>query len=216
VRRDVIYSWMNLPHSVQQITAPQQLVAHLDFILWRLLSYLQYIGIVKNDKAAETLLQCQDINIAWWWSWIGNHAFSQSYHDKLSLSAANTTPPKHNPACSAYQIGLHNHWITQQKHTTLNKIHLHHVQNIKIHHVHIRSCAGVCTISSVAHWYVTHSHSTSGRCMRGGGGSASLANVPPSLGMWRPCNVLLINIISFITVYLSEQVIGAIIIKYPV
>ncbi len=49
---------------MQQITAPQRLAAHLDFTLQRLHSYLQYIGIVKNVKATETLFQLQEINIA--------------------------------------------------------------------------------------------------------------------------------------------------------
>jgi hypothetical protein len=55
---------MNPPPSAQQVTAPQRLTGHLDFILRRLRFYLQYIRIVKYAKAAETLLQLQEINLA--------------------------------------------------------------------------------------------------------------------------------------------------------
>jgi hypothetical protein len=59
---------MNLPLSVQQVTAPQQLAARLDFTMKILHSYLQYVVLAKFAKAAKTatktLLQLQEINLA--------------------------------------------------------------------------------------------------------------------------------------------------------
>jgi hypothetical protein len=33
IKRDIIYRWMNLPPSAQQVTVPQGLAAHLDSII---------------------------------------------------------------------------------------------------------------------------------------------------------------------------------------
>jgi hypothetical protein len=55
MKRDIVDQRMNLPPSAQQVTALQRLVAHIDFSLSRLRSYLRYIGIVKYAEAAETL-----------------------------------------------------------------------------------------------------------------------------------------------------------------
>ncbi len=64
MKRDIVDQRMNLPPSVQQVTALQRLVAYIDFGLSRVRSYLQYIGIVKYAEPAETLLQLPEINIA--------------------------------------------------------------------------------------------------------------------------------------------------------
>jgi hypothetical protein len=64
VKRDIIFRGMNLPPSSQQITDPKRLAAHLDSTIRRLLSYLQYIGLVKYMKAADLLLQLQEFNLA--------------------------------------------------------------------------------------------------------------------------------------------------------
>jgi hypothetical protein len=55
---------MNLPPLAQQVTAIQQLAAHIDSTLLRLSSYLQYVGVIKYSKAAETPLEPQEINLA--------------------------------------------------------------------------------------------------------------------------------------------------------
>ncbi len=43
---------------------PQRLTAHIDSVLRRHCSFLQYIGTVKYAKASETLLHLQEINTA--------------------------------------------------------------------------------------------------------------------------------------------------------
>jgi hypothetical protein len=64
VKRDLIYRRMNLPPSVQQVTDPRRLTAHLDSTIRRLRSYLQYIGLMKYKKAADLLLRLQECNLA--------------------------------------------------------------------------------------------------------------------------------------------------------
>ncbi len=56
---------MNLPPSAQQVTDPRRLVAHLDSTIRRLRSYLQYIGLMRDKKAADMLLRLQEYNLAW-------------------------------------------------------------------------------------------------------------------------------------------------------
>ncbi len=65
VKRDIIFRRMNLPPSVQRITDPRRLAAHLNSTICRLRSYLQYIGLVKYMKAADLLLRLQEFNLAW-------------------------------------------------------------------------------------------------------------------------------------------------------
>jgi hypothetical protein len=107
IKRDIIYRRMNLPQSVQQVTASQWPAAHLDSIIHRLHSYLQYIGLVKCVKATET---CQirpshrtfttdpgnKFHLKSSLIWITMH-LSQSCHDNLPLALANTIMPTHNP-----------------------------------------------------------------------------------------------------------------------
>jgi hypothetical protein len=64
IKRDIVYRRMNLPPSAHQITDPRRLTAHIDSAIWRLCSYLQYIGFIKYTKASETLQRLQDLNIA--------------------------------------------------------------------------------------------------------------------------------------------------------
>jgi hypothetical protein len=56
---------MNLHESsAQQVIVPQQLEAHLDSIMRRLCSNLQYRGLVKYVKAIGKLLLLQEISLA--------------------------------------------------------------------------------------------------------------------------------------------------------
>jgi hypothetical protein len=64
LKRDIIYRRMNLPPSAQQVTDSRRLAAHIDSVIRRLRSYLQYIGLVKYKKAAELLLRLQELNLA--------------------------------------------------------------------------------------------------------------------------------------------------------
>jgi hypothetical protein len=64
VKRDIIFRRMNLPPSVQQLTDPRRLAVHLDSTICRLRSYLQYIGLVKQKKAADLLSLLQEFNLA--------------------------------------------------------------------------------------------------------------------------------------------------------
>ncbi len=51
IKRNMIHRCMKLPPSGQHMTAPQRLAEHLDSMMRRLRSYLQYIGLVKYAKA---------------------------------------------------------------------------------------------------------------------------------------------------------------------
>ncbi len=111
---------------------------------------------------------------------------SQSYHDKLSLSPANTTLPMPYPAHLAHQIGLHNH----RKH---NKNMHHNIEYICImckileFIMFILDPVWGCVMHQpLWDWYVTNSHSTGGRRMRSEGRSTCLADVPPATGRARP------------------------------
>jgi hypothetical protein len=64
LKRDIIYRRMNLPPSAQQVTDSRRLAAHIDSVIRRLRSYLQYIGLVKYKKAVELLLRLQELNLA--------------------------------------------------------------------------------------------------------------------------------------------------------
>ncbi len=63
IKRDIIYRRMNLPPSANQATDPPRLAAHLNLTLQRLHSYLQYIGLVKYDKATQMLQKMMEINL---------------------------------------------------------------------------------------------------------------------------------------------------------
>jgi hypothetical protein len=62
IKGDIIYRRRNLPPSVQQVANPQRLVSHLDQVFWRLLSYLQYIGLLKFKQAIAGLQKVQEVN----------------------------------------------------------------------------------------------------------------------------------------------------------
>jgi hypothetical protein len=64
IKRDLIYRRMNLPPSANQVTDSRRLAAHLDSVIRRLRSYLQYIGLQKFKKATDMLLQLQEYNLA--------------------------------------------------------------------------------------------------------------------------------------------------------
>ncbi len=120
-----------------------------------LCSYLQYIELVKYAKAAETLLQFQEINLAWCQSWIGQPCF----HPSLTMTSYSHPLPTLSCWCNT----LH------AQHTTLDcitkrntQLNIQHHSNAvctiykiipKIHHVHIRSHVGVCNITPFCgHW----------------------------------------------------------------
>jgi hypothetical protein len=63
VKRDIIFRRMNLPPSAQQVTDSRRLAAHIDSVIRRLRSYLQYIGLVKYKKATDLLLRLQELNL---------------------------------------------------------------------------------------------------------------------------------------------------------
>jgi hypothetical protein len=65
IKRDDSYRRMNLPPSVHQVTDPRRLAAHIDSVIRRLCSYLQYIGFVQFAKASATLQRLQELNLDW-------------------------------------------------------------------------------------------------------------------------------------------------------
>ncbi len=86
IKRDIIYRRMNLPPSASQVTDSRRLAAHLDSVIRRVRSYLQYIGLQKFKKAADMLLQLQEYNLV---EWINSESLSMSAHN-TSLSHADT------------------------------------------------------------------------------------------------------------------------------
>jgi hypothetical protein len=62
-KRDIIYRRMNLPPSAQQVVNSQRLAAHIDQVIRRLISYLQYIGLQKFKQAIKSLHKIQEINL---------------------------------------------------------------------------------------------------------------------------------------------------------
>jgi hypothetical protein len=64
IKKDIICRHMNLPPSTQQVTSLQHLTDHLEYILCRLGSYFQYIGLSKYAKAISALQSLQEINFS--------------------------------------------------------------------------------------------------------------------------------------------------------
>ncbi len=123
-----------------------------------------------------------------------------SCHDNLFFSPANTVLPMNYSFLHTQHThtGLHNHknteHITKIQHTykDSNTNMLYPVQVIpKIHLVSTQWHAGACdTPPSWGTGCVTCSRNTSGGTCAGG--STSMVDVPPSLGMWSLCIILLI------------------------
>jgi hypothetical protein len=63
IKRDIIFQRMNLPSSGKQVANPRCMGTHLDQVLWWVISYLQYIGLLKYKRALTKLQNIQEINI---------------------------------------------------------------------------------------------------------------------------------------------------------
>jgi hypothetical protein len=63
IKRDIIFRRLNLPPLARLITESQCLAAHLNSTLHRFHSYLQYIGLMKYDKATMLLHKMMEINL---------------------------------------------------------------------------------------------------------------------------------------------------------
>jgi hypothetical protein len=61
IKQDIIYRRMNLSPSPPHVANPQRLVSHLDQVFRRVVSYLQYIGLLKNKQAIIELIELQKI-----------------------------------------------------------------------------------------------------------------------------------------------------------
>jgi hypothetical protein len=126
--------------------APQRLTAHHHIsVLRRLRSYLQYIRIVKYAKAAETMSQLQEMNLAWWRSWIGNHAFVPVFPWQVIPTPVKTTLSMH----ILHTRHTHLDYITIDYIIEQYNVHPIRIMYINtwthhVHHVHNLSCAGVC------------------------------------------------------------------------
>ncbi len=185
--------------SAQQVTAPQQLAAHLDSIIQRLHSHLQYIGLFKytrplkhcsNSKKSPRMIQPQ---------------FEYpclTCHVHLFISPANTILPMHNSVHSAYPMHIHTgyhdyrntQFTTKTQHTyTYNHINmLFTVQcNTKDSSCkYFVLCGCMCHAASMNVLCVLHSPAKvmASACAKGG---LPTGKCPPIAGMWRPRSYLI-------------------------
>jgi hypothetical protein len=63
MKGDIVFQRLNLPPSARLITNPQRLAAHLNSTIYRLHSYLEYIGIAKFAKALRMIHKMMEINL---------------------------------------------------------------------------------------------------------------------------------------------------------
>jgi hypothetical protein len=112
---------MNLPPSVHQATAPYmasctpQLHSPKATLLPTIHWNCQICQTCENSVTTPRNQLCLMPVLHW-----TTNLLSQSHRNKLFLSPANIILQMHYTACSAYQIGLHNHRNTQQN-KQLNK-----------------------------------------------------------------------------------------------
>jgi hypothetical protein len=127
VKRDIIYRRMNLPPSAQQATDPRRITAHIDSIIRRLCSYLQYIGLsnlpkrqqpyngFKNSTSPDKTLK--DI-----------HAYVTTPHDTVYLSLANTN------TCGPLQLSTAAEFTPNICNCTLHIASISKIPSIIAHH----------------------------------------------------------------------------------